>query len=352
MKKILVCSILVLVMFGCTSKNTIDEGKQLSQDIKEPIKQEQSKQDNKEQNNEEAEIKDYDNELGLGINNNNFPDQYFKIFVLNNYDLDKNNYLSQDEIDVVIEFPGLFKKDKNLKRIVDLEGINYFKNLEKIGDYEDELLMNLEKININELINLKEIALFTCKLKELNLTNNTNLNKLCISDTYIETLALCSNAESMFLSLQSPIETSLSVDISNCNFFNDPLNAFNYLHIQNNSNDINGPIKVVKDGNIIMYTPDESANGSVILDDTGDVNALVSSSIYYLGKGNINIENNKLFDSVEEAYKYGLSGNSWFYLETTTSFDDKGCFVCGSPECKDICKPNIQCFVKLAEQPY
>lgn len=330
MKRIITFILVSFILLGCTAKENIDNSNQSKQDLK--------------------EILDFDEKLGIGINENNFPDQFFRSFILNNYDVNKNSYLSKDEIDVVNEFPGNYKSDENLINIVNLEGINYFTNIIKIGDYDSELLANVEKIDISRLHNLQEIALFTCRIKDLDLSNNKNINKLCISNTYIDYLKLCSEAEYVYVSISDvPKGKTLYFDISKCSYFSDYKNILNDLHLQDTNKEEFGTIQIVKDGKTIIKTHKDMVKGAPVLDENSNLVSIKNISVLYLGQGDLKIENNSLFDNAIDAFNYGLNSNSWFCIETYMSFEDDGCYICGYPGCLENCKSNIKSCVKIIE---
>ena len=62
-------------------------------------------------------------QLGIAINSENFPDEVFREYVKTNFDIDKDGFLSENEICSVVEI------SLNEKDISDLTGIEYFTHL-------------------------------------------------------------------------------------------------------------------------------------------------------------------------------------------------------------------------------
>ena len=107
------------------------------------------------------------------INDTNFEDEIFRNYVKDNFDKDKDNYLSQDELNKV----------KNIyiygQSVSSLKGIEYFKNLTKLYCYENKL----RSLDLRENTKLIELDCNKNKLTKLDISKNKNLTILnCISN--------------------------------------------------------------------------------------------------------------------------------------------------------------------------
>lgn len=113
---------------------------------------------------------------GIGINEKNFPDEVFRGYVSDNFDTDKNGYLSKDERKAVTEINVGYKWEKydweNLVRSV--KGIEYFPRLKKIDCTE----CYLESIDVSKNKRLTHLMCRGSVFTELDVSNNAKLKRL------------------------------------------------------------------------------------------------------------------------------------------------------------------------------
>ena len=116
----------------------------------------------------------------IAINEANFPDAFFLTYVSTNFDINKDDQLSDTEIDVAkkITLPN--------GSVSSLKGIEYFIALEELKYYGfDKALTDLELSKNTALISLD---CSYCELENIDLKNQTALKYLNISGNKITTL--------------------------------------------------------------------------------------------------------------------------------------------------------------------
>ena len=93
--------------------------------------------------------------MGVIINEETFPDDALRKYIIEVYDLDKNDYLTEDEIVDVKKLFFAAGSDESRKTI-NLKGVSYFKNLEDVWFWckKIENQSELEKLPL-----LKELKL-------------------------------------------------------------------------------------------------------------------------------------------------------------------------------------------------
>jgi hypothetical protein len=99
----------------------------------------------------------------------NIPDEIFFKYLLDNFDANKDGKLSTEEAGAIKEI--IFSKDEFID--VSIQGLDYFKNLEKL---------TLKLISVGDT---------------LNLSNNTKLKELYINNTQIQYLDISMNTQLM-----------------------------------------------------------------------------------------------------------------------------------------------------------
>ncbi len=168
----------------------------------------------------------------IPIDEEHFPDQYFREFVHAKYDKNDNWWLSQAELDAVTSIDINAANDASYANITDLTGIEWFTNLVKLyvrGTSTNKSVMesldvsnlvnleelycyygNLEEVNVSECTNLKIIQLHNQDaLTSLDLTNNTNVVEISLED----------NSNFSTLDIPTPLETLESLSIRRCDAF-------------------------------------------------------------------------------------------------------------------------------------
>ncbi|MBP5417905.1 MAG: leucine-rich repeat protein, partial [Clostridiales bacterium] len=119
---------------------------------------------------------------GVAITEANFPDDNFRAFVYENFDTDKNGWLSEDEISNVTDIQA------SSMNISSLKGIEYFTNLEILN------------INYNEL-------------ESLDLSKNTALGILECNNNRIQVLDLRAN-KNLFALYAGGMETLVGLNVT------------------------------------------------------------------------------------------------------------------------------------------
>ena len=140
------------------------------------------------------------------INTENFPDDTFRQYISNNFDLDnpKDNVLSMDEINKVKSINVAGKTD-----IVNLKGIEYFTAL----TYLNCSNTGIKDLNVSNHPNLIYLYCYNTGIIELNVDNNPDLSYLYCSDTGIDSLNLTNNPALIELKCQN---TNIKkMDVSN-----------------------------------------------------------------------------------------------------------------------------------------
>ena len=109
----------------------------------------------------------------ITINGTNFPDEVFRNYISVNFDINKNNILSDTEINEVKQI-NVSSTNLNYKEIYNLQGIAYFTNLEVL-DCSDNKLISLD---LSKNIKLIEVYCENNQLANLDTGDNTTLTVL------------------------------------------------------------------------------------------------------------------------------------------------------------------------------
>ncbi len=150
----------------------------------------------------------------VAINDDNFPDFYFQVFIKNSFDTNKDGKLSDKERAAITEInvgrPSEYRSDLEYPAPDTLEGIEFFPNLKKLYcsecylDYLDvsknkkleELNCNdnnLQKLNLKNNTKLKMLRCSYNKLKKININKNKKLQTFYCSDNKIKKLNVDKN---------------------------------------------------------------------------------------------------------------------------------------------------------------
>ena len=169
--------------------------------------------------------------FSVAINETNFPDENFLLYVIGNFDTDNNVRLSKAEATKVTNI------DVRGKTVNDLTGIRYFTELQELFcqngfeelesdnnltslnlNYNTKLTYigcgqnkNLASLNIAKCNNLENLYCPNCKLTTLNLRNKPKLWRLYCLGNQLETLDVSSNKSLQSLDCQNNMLTSLIV---------------------------------------------------------------------------------------------------------------------------------------------
>ena len=135
------------------------------------------------------------------INATNFPDANFRSYVANNFDKDKNGALSQAEQDAVT------KISVSEMGISDLTGISYFKNLESLYCYNNQLIA----LDVSKNIALTDLSCHHNQLTTLDVGKNTALTSLWCHNNQLTALDVTKNTALTNLSCHCNQLTTLDV---------------------------------------------------------------------------------------------------------------------------------------------
>jgi len=168
------------------------------------------------------------------LNETNFPDDYLRKYVQDNYDLNHDNYLDESEIASAKEFPktGTSWRYGTNTGCADFTGIEYFTEIEVFRGYSYrattlDLSKNtkLKNIQFKGLV-LSSINISGCKelevlsvgdifrnmpLTELDVSNNTALTELCCYSNQLTALDVSKNTALTVLDCRNNQLTSLDV---------------------------------------------------------------------------------------------------------------------------------------------
>ena len=156
------------------------------------------------------------------LDETNFPDSVFREYLKTNYDKDKNNSLSQDEILAIHEIKLGYSGVTNLKGIEFLTEITYLEVMET-GITELDVTKNtkltlidcsntkITNLDLSRNTALKTLWCYSAPITELDLSNNTSLGVLRASGTAITELDLSNNKELTYLECDSTNITELSL---------------------------------------------------------------------------------------------------------------------------------------------
>ena len=129
-----------------------------------------------------------------------FPDSTFRTY-LHKFDKNGDDYLSKTELDAIKEI------SVGEKGITNLQGINFFPNLEKLNCNNNQLTT----LNVKSNLNLKQLDCSENQLTELNVWENDQLTKLDCDYNQLTSLDLQYNTELQLLSCHKNNLTSLNV---------------------------------------------------------------------------------------------------------------------------------------------
>jgi hypothetical protein len=163
---------------------------------------------------------------GVEINKTNFPDEIFRKYVADNFDKDGDGVLSAEEIAAVTELNVRYLD------IYDLTGIQYFKNLETMYCFNN----NLTNLDVSKNTALKSLECDNNQITSLDLSNNTALEELYCTNNNLSTLDLSNNPALTHLICFYNQLTSLDISkTSNLQFLSCYLNQLTSLDVSNNA---------------------------------------------------------------------------------------------------------------------
>ncbi len=128
---------------------------------------------------------------GIVIDEKNFPDEIFREYIKTKIDQNKDNILSNDEINFTknIDIDSFFADDNN--KIKNLHGIEYFTSLEKLNCGHNLL----DTLDIGKNTKLKELACHDNNLTELDISKNLELTTLNCMDNNLNKIDVSQNTK-------------------------------------------------------------------------------------------------------------------------------------------------------------
>ncbi len=143
----------------------------------------------------------------VAIDEANFPDPVFRDYIIENFDLDGNGSLSEDEISAVEEIRiGVF--DEEARSLSNLTGIQYFINLKALWCRDSQL----KNLDVSKNIALKELHCDGSQLTSLDVSKNVALEFLDCSENQLTSLDVSSNVA--LKELYCVINQLTSLDVS------------------------------------------------------------------------------------------------------------------------------------------
>ncbi len=192
----------------------------------------------------------------LAVNEANFPDAIFRGYIAENFDTDSDGLLSSEEIAAVTEINVSIEASYSYTNISDLTGIEYFTNLvtlnagyTKISSIDVSIFTKLETLHLNRCYNLKK----------LDLTANTELAVLDVSDTGLTELDLSNNPHACLLMG----ENIACVKLEHCGVGYVEMSQFgdvSRMTIDSGGTLIDGWLKLDADATSIVYEYDTKNN--------------------------------------------------------------------------------------------
>lgn len=129
--------------------------------------------------------------------NDEFTEKAFQEYIAENFDINDDGKLSDDEISKVSVITINGFQDAKFKSLKSLDGIEIFAELKDLTCYE----CGLTEIDVSKNIKLESLVVGHTDLKELDVSNNVKLQVLDIDDTDIEKLDLSGNSAIKRLSI-------------------------------------------------------------------------------------------------------------------------------------------------------
>ncbi|MCR5203457.1 MAG: hypothetical protein K6E47_00195 [Lachnospiraceae bacterium] len=190
----------------------------------------------------------------IPISSTNFPDKNFRNYIKGACDDNMDGILDKGEIE---EINWLYCDERDISS---LKGIEFFPNLYGIDCYFNDI----KSVDLSKNTKLKYIDLSDNYISSINLSNNTKLEFVDLSENCISTINLNNNTNLVYLNLaDNPIT---SIDISNCpNLKNLYLNSKPHRHI-----DYDGPTMCYWVQNENEHEFLIPAGTNIILDGTGN----------------------------------------------------------------------------------
>ncbi len=138
----------------------------------------------------------------IKIKKANFPDRYFRKYIKENFDKDRDGILSSDEINNITNILVVCNQN-----ITSLQGIEHFPNLMSLTYFQT----GITELDITKNTALTELLCYGAGITELDVSNNPELTELNCSNTGITELDVSKNTALTSLSCWSTGITELDV---------------------------------------------------------------------------------------------------------------------------------------------
>ena len=186
--------------------------------------------DNKQNNTMASSIEESEYDKGLDIEKT-FKDDVLKEYVLNFIDINKDGFLSKNEITSVSEININGHSDEKYKKLKSLDGIELFTELKILTCYE----CGLNKIDVSKNTKLEELYIGYTEVEELDITNNKELKILDCSSTNINELDVSLNVLLEKISINRTNISNINLqELKNLDFFGCNRTNINELDVSHN----------------------------------------------------------------------------------------------------------------------
>ena len=142
-----------------------------------------------------------DDSGGIAIDAIHFPDETFRKYVSENFDIDKNGRLTNEEIKAV----GMIRVPK--KEIKSLKGIEYFTSLTWLGCWGNELT----ELDLSKNTALIQIGCHHNKLTKLDVSNSPNLEQLDCCENELPSIDVSNNPKLIRFNIHTNKLTAIDV---------------------------------------------------------------------------------------------------------------------------------------------
>ena len=281
------------------------------------------------------------------IDENLFPDEAFRNYVLQNIDTDKDMFLSEEERDAVLD---IIVNDMGIK---DLTGIELFTNLDNLECDDNEIKEldmgfapklwrlvcrnnQLTKLDVSQNLNLAKLWCAGNELTEIDVKNNTKLDEIAIQNNRLTKidiknnplLWLCYVSENSLTELDVTRQTVLErldccdnqlaeLDVSNCpkmkllNCRDNKLTALDisYNPLMNELTCYNNQIKLLDLRNNEDIIDFDETSAMILIRSNGDLGwHTVGSDIYYVQDLGVSPKQSRLATGLNE-----IDGKKYYF---------------------------------------
>ena len=166
---------------------------------------------------------DYWDGSPVELNEQNFPDMIFRLYLMDKIDADKDNVLSPDEL-------ALEKMDVRSQGINDLKGIEYFTRLTYLNCSQN----SLTSLDVSNNRELTELYCAKNELKTLNISGCEKLKTVLCNENHLEKLDVSGAGNLNVLNCSSnsiyTIDLSKNTELTTLEIFLNPLYSLDVSH--------------------------------------------------------------------------------------------------------------------------